>query len=355
MKNALLVINPGSSSLRASLIERGHHTAIARQVFECAFANLSDEERLCVQDEHRAAIVQWVNGLGCNVDAVLYRVVHGGWSLHEPIEICHEVIASIEQASSCAPLHTRLSLQYAALFQHEYPHAKHIAVFDTAFHKTIPLVAARYALPAALTEKYHIRRYGFHGLAHEYAAQVVQETATADKQLRHVHCHLGSGASVCAMLDGRSVDCSMGFTPLEGLMMGTRSGDIDPGLVLYLQEQEKLTPQEFSAMISKASGLLGVSGISADMKMLLASYDTDEQARLAVDMFCYRVVKYIGSFATVLGGLDVVSWSGGIGEHAPMVRDKIVLQIKKSFPHALSTVIPVDEAMQMVKVAAYLV
>jgi acetate kinase len=355
MKNALLVINPGSSSLRVSLFERGHHTVIAQQVFESAFANLSDEERTHVQDEHCAKIVRWILDIACHVDAVVYRVVHGGWSLYEPTEMRQEVLDAIEQAAPFAPLHTALSLKYAALFQHQYPHAKHIAVFDTAFHKTIPLVAARYALPAALTEKYHIRRYGFHGLAHAYAAQVVQETASAEKQLRHVHCHLGSGASVCAILDGRSVDCSMGFTPLEGLMMGTRSGDIDPGLAIYIQDQEKLSPQQFSTMISKSSGLLGVSGISADMKTLLAAYETHEQARLAVDMFCYRVVKYIGSFATILGGLDVVSWSGGIGEHAPKVRGNIYAQVQKSFPKALSTVIPVDEALHMAKAAAHLV
>jgi acetate kinase len=199
-----------------------------------------------------------------------------------------------------------------------------VAVFDTSFHHTIPEQAAIYAIPYELSQRHKIRRYGFHGLAHEYdIARYAELNGKPIAQVRAVTLHLGNGCSATAICNGQSIDTSMGFTPLEGLVMGTRSGDLDPALVSYLAHNESVTADEVEEWLNKRSGLLGLSGVANDMRELTAAYDKNPRARLAVDVFCYRARKYLGAYLAVLGGAEAVIFSGGIGENSPLVREKI--------------------------------
>ena len=204
------------------------------------------------------------------------------------------------------------------------PDAPAVAVFDTAFHRTLPDVAWRYALPAELSERLHLRRYGFHGLSHKYVSERLLHHLGRDPAgTRLITCHLGSGASVCALRDGKSVDTSMGLTPLEGLVMGTRSGDVDPGLLLYLLRTQGMTPDGLDDLLNHQSGLKGLAGQSDVRELEQAADAGDERATLALDIFAYRVRKYIGAYAAALGGLDALAFTGGIGEHSPPMRARI--------------------------------
>ncbi len=246
------------------------------------------------------------------VDAAGVRVVHGGSTLVSPVRVDDAVLAEIEKLAELAPLHNPAAVQAIRETQRTYPGVPVVAVFDTAFHQTMPPVASHYAVPPALG----VRRYGFHGISYSYLASRVSAR-------RHIACHLGSGASVCAMLDGRSVDTSMGFTPMEGLVMGTRSGDLDPGVVLYLMRTGKTEP-ELDDLLNHGSGLLGLSGRSGDVRELeKAVHAGDEAAALALDVFAYRVATYIGAYTVVLGGIDALTFTAGIGEHSSFIRSKV--------------------------------
>jgi acetate kinase len=260
------------------------------------------------------------------LDAVGHRVVHGGDRFSEPARIDEAVLSEIERLSDLAPLHNPtclagISAARAAL-GHDMPM---VAVFDTAFHRTIPERAATYAIPRDLTEKYGIRRYGFHGIAHAslvhgYAAQTGRSVDT----VRAITLHLGNGCSAAAIQGGRSVDTSMGFTPLEGLVMGTRSGDIDPAIVSYLARRERISVEHVEQWLNERSGLLGMSGLSHDVRDLLAAErQGDARAGFALEVFCYRIQKYIGAYLAVLGGADAVIFGGGIGEHSSAIRARI--------------------------------
>lgn len=245
-------------------------------------------------------------------DAVGVRVVHGGSRFVAPTRVDASVIAALRELAELAPLHNPRAVEIIEKTQRSWPDVPVVAVFDTAFHQTLPAVAAHYAVPPELA----VRRYGFHGISYSYVASRVPAR-------RHIVCHLGSGASVCAMLDGRSVDTSMGFTPLEGLMMGTRAGDLDPGLVLYLLRKGR-SLDELDDLLNERSGLAGVSGLGGDMRELEhAAAAGNERAALAIEMFAYRVAKYVGAYAAVLGGLDALTFTAGIGEHSPSVRAAI--------------------------------
>jgi acetate kinase len=206
------------------------------------------------------------------------------------------------------------------------PDAPSIAVFDTAFHRTIPDVAALYALPWDLSERLHLRRYGFHGLSHKYVSERLLELMERKPEgTRVITCHLGNGTSICAVRDGKSVDTSMGFTPLEGLVMGTRSGDVDPGLLIYLLQSDGMAPAALDTVLNEMSGLSGVSGRSSDVRDLeAAAADGDARSELALAMFAYRARKYIGAYAAAMGGVDAVAFTGGIGEHSSSMRSRIV-------------------------------
>lgn len=256
-----------------------------------------------------------------DIDAVGHRVVHGGEDYSDSVLVDEDVIQSIERLSSLAPLHNPPNLKGILACREIMPGVPQVAVFDTAFHATMPPVAYMYPLPRELYLKYKIRRYGFHGTSHRYVhGRAAILSGFAGKPSKIITAHLGNGCSITAIKDGKAIDTSMGFTPLEGLVMGTRSGDIDASLPCFLHDQG-LQPKDFRNIFQKKSGLLGLSGgLSNDMRVLLEKYDTHPDARLAVDVFCYRLKKYIGSYSAALGGLDVLVFTGGIGENADAVR-----------------------------------
>jgi len=261
---------------------------------------------------------------GSQIAAVGHRVVHGGEEFTGSVVIDKNVISSIEKFSDLAPLHNPPNLAGIRAAQHHLPHTTQVACFDTAFHATIPKVAYMYALPYELYEKYGIRRYGFHGISHRYVARRAAALMGRGKyDINAITCHLGNGCSITAVKNGHSVDTSMGLTPLEGVPMGTRSGDLDPAIIFFLEERG-YDVETLNDICNKKSGLLGLSGVSNDMRDLEGSASKGhERAKLAIDVFCYRIKKYIGAYAAILDTVDAVVFTGGIGENAILMREKI--------------------------------
>jgi acetate kinase len=260
-----------------------------------------------------------------DIEALGHRVVHGGPRFNSPVRIDDEVIAAIDAVSELAPLHNEPALRaIQAARDHLGDDRPMVATFDTAFFTALPEVASAYAIPRDLAEKHAIRRYGFHGLAHRYMVQRFRQLRPDVRSPRLITLQLGNGCSATASVDGRPIDTSMGFTPLEGLVMGTRSGDIDPSLPLYLAEKEALSTTEVASLLNKRSGLLALSGRSQDMRDLeAAAREGDERSRLAIDVFSYRVKKYVGAYLAALGGADGIIFGGGIGEHSAAVRERV--------------------------------
>jgi acetate kinase len=257
------------------------------------------------------------------VEAVGHRVVHGGERFRASVRIDDEVLSGIEDCFELAPLHNPPNVKGYLAARELLGDVPQVAVFDTAFHQAMEPRAYLYGLPYVLYERHRIRRYGFHGTSHRYVSDRLARRLgrSGDPQLRVITCHLGNGCSVAAIRGERSVDTSMGFTPLEGLVMGSRCGDLDPAILPHVMAREELGPADLSALLNKHSGLLGISGLSNDMRALLeAEAAGNERARLAIDIFCYRLRKYIGAYVAVLGGVDGVAFAGGIGENAPRVR-----------------------------------
>jgi acetate kinase len=257
------------------------------------------------------------------IDAVGCRVVHGGARFVEPARVSAALLDELRALRDLAPLHNPVDVAVLEQLKRLLPETSVVAVFDTAFHRTLPPLAYSYALPAELCARYGLRRYGFHGISHAYVSRRLFQHLGGDARgTKLVTCHLGSGASICALRDGQSVDTSMGFTPLEGLVMGTRSGDIDPTVVSYLVRHEGVEAEVVERWLNERSGLLGISGRSRDMSALLTAADQadDERAALAIDVFCYRGRKYLGGYLAALGGADAVIFGGGIGENVPRVR-----------------------------------
>jgi acetate kinase len=227
-----------------------------------------------------------------------------------------------------APLHNPPNLKGIRATQALLPNAPQVAVFDTAFHQTMPDHAYMYGLPYVLYKRHGIRRYGFHGTSHLYVSERLAElTGTPLSKQKIITCHLGNGCSIAAVKKGKSIDTSMGFTPLEGLLMGTRSGDLDPAIVLHIMNKEELTMHEANTMLNKHSGIQGLSGLSSDMREIEEEYEINKRARLAFNLFCYRIKKYIGSYSAAMGGLDAVVFTGGIGENSSMVREKVLKEL----------------------------
>lgn len=310
----ILTVNTGSSSVRLALIE---HRAVGHVVVN-ARARL-DAGRETPDCQLRAFLADHPP-----VEAVAHRVVHGGEHLVMPARLEPPVRAEIERMAVFAPLHNPRALSWIRACDAVFgPAIPQVAVFDTAFFADLPDVARMYALPRDVCELHAIRRYGFHGLAHQAMWQRWHAgLARQRNRNRIISLQLGSGCSITAIADGRPLDTSMGFTPLEGLVMATRCGDLDPGVVTYLLRASIYTAEELESVLSNRSGLLGVSGTSADMRTLLASPET--AARLAVDLYCYRARRYIGAYLAVLGGADAILFGGGVGENAPEVRARIL-------------------------------
>lgn len=264
------------------------------------------------------------------IEAVGHRVVHGMEDFSESVLITPEVISKVKEAYSVAPLHNPANVTGIEAVESLIPNVPQVAVFDTAFHQTMPAKAYMYALPYELYEKYGVRRYGFHGTSHRYVSNRACEfLGLPYEKQRIITCHIGNGGSITAIRDGVSVDTSMGLTPTEGLMMGTRSGDVDPGALIYLMEREGLDAAGLSKLVNKQSGVLGVSGKSSDMRDIEnAILNGDEKAKLALEMYEYRIIKYIGAYTAVLGGVDVIVFTGGVGENQTATREAICRQFE---------------------------
>lgn len=310
----ILTVNTGSSSVRLAAFARHEEklTELA-SVREDSGGEPEDTLQEFVQT-HKLA----------KVNVVVHRVVHGGMRLTSPCLIDRDVEREIERLAPLAPLHNPVALKWIRGASGVFgAHTPQVAVFDTAFFTHLPTVAQTYAIPHELTEKYRLRRYGFHGLAHQAMWQAWRDQHPDFLQNgKIISMQLGAGCSITATDKGLPRDTSMGFSPLEGLMMATRSGDLDPGLMTFLQRQESLTPEEMDRLLNEQSGLSGVSGISADIRKLLKS--EDERERLAIDLYCYRARKYLGAYLAVLGGTNAVVFGGGVGENVPIVREKIL-------------------------------
>jgi acetate kinase len=342
----ILVINSGSSSIKfrlAEVIEENDTLETRPALLEGVVKGIGGVSSFDVtgQQAGRSAIkveapdhteamhviLSRLGDLLGGIEAVGHRVVHGGERYVSSTVITDEVEAGVEALAELAPLHNPACLAgirgAKAVMGSTVPM---VAVFDTAFHRTMPAVAQRYAIPPDMAERHRIRRYGFHGIAHASLANGYAVcTGTQLEKVRLITLQLGNGCSVAAIAHGKSVETSMGFTPLEGLVMGTRSGDVDASIVAYLSEREKVEPAEVERWLNERSGLLGVSGRSNDMKELLRAVERehDERADFAVDLFCYRARKYVGAYMAVLGGTDAIVFGGGIGENAPEIRARI--------------------------------
>jgi len=340
----ILVINCGSSSVKYKVIDIKTSTVYCSGIVERIGAvtsifrhdstfGTSVKETLVVDDHSKAmkVIMDYISQhIGAflpentSIDAVGHRVVHGGESFTESVLINDDVISAIENAFDLAPLHNPPNLKGIKAAREHLPNVPHIAVFDTAFHHSLPPEAYLYAIPNRLYRRYKIRKYGFHGISHYYVSRKFHELFDPEfTKKRIITIHLGNGSSVCAIKDGKSVETSMGFTPLSGLIMGTRSGDIDPSIMFYLIEKEELSISNVHALLNQHSGLLGISGYSSDMRDLIEeSQKGDARCQQAIDSYCYRIKQYVGSYMATLNGADAIIFTAGIGENSALIREK---------------------------------
>ncbi len=333
----VLVINCGSSSIKADVLdeqtgERLRSLRVQRIGTPGCGAALEGVEVPLGDVDCATALTLMLPRLleGVAVSAVGHRVVHGGERFSAPTRITAEVEAAIEGLCPLAPLHNPANLAGIRVARELLPDVCHVAVFDTAFHATLPRRARTYALPAELAQRHGIRRYGFHGPSHGYVAARAAEHLESDlRDLRIITCHLGSGCSVAAVEEGRSVETSMGMTPLEGLVMGTRIGDVDPGVLLEVARREGLTIDELDDLLNRRCGLAGLSGVGNDMRDIEERAAAgDERCRLAIHAFAHRLRKYIGAYAAVMGGVDAVVFTGGIGQNSALIRHRAVQRLE---------------------------
>jgi acetate kinase len=342
----ILVINAGSSSVKFTLFDMSSHTALASGIVERIglpgtqfhYRNgkgLSHHEEVAVGDTRQAVGIITahlthgergaIRSLR-DITAVGHRVVHGGGEVSQPVVVDGEIKRIIRTCFELAPLHNPYNLKGIESCEAMLPRVPQVAVFDTAFHTTIPEHAYLYGLPYRMAKEHRIRRYGFHGTSHKYVSEeAARFLGVQPTGLKTVTCHLGNGCSITAVDGGKSVDTSMGFTPLEGLIMGTRCGDIDPAIILYLMEHKGMNPGEVRELLNKRSGLLGLAEVgSSDLRDIVAARAKgNRQADTAVRTFCYRIKKYIGAYAAVMGGLDVIVFTAGIGENSPSIRELV--------------------------------
>jgi len=345
-----LVLNCGSSSIKYQFIDTETKTALAKGVVErigMTGAVLShsryDGDKIKIVGEildHTIAI-EYVLGVMLSknhgvidekedIEAVGHRVVHGGETFSDSVLITEDVVKVLQDNIELAPLHNPPNIKGIQAVTRILPGTPQVGVFDTAFHVKMPPKAYLYGIPYELYKKHKIRRYGFHGTSHLYVSQIAAENLGKDiSELKIITTHLGNGSSMAAVKNGQSIDTTMGFTPLEGLLMGTRSGDIDPSLILYIMGKEGLSLSEAGTLLNKHSGLIGVSGESSDMREILAAVkDEHKRARYAFELFCYRIKKYIGAYTAAMGGLDALVFTGGIGENAIEVRKEVCTDMK---------------------------
>jgi acetate kinase len=326
-----LILNTGSSSLKFGLFELASEQSLADGGIDWSHEptwlvlNRSGQppikEQLNLRG-HADAISRVVHDLGAaDIEAVGHRIVHGGSRYTKAVRLTESVEEMLDHLTELAPLHNAASLEVVRAAQKLLPKAVQVAAFDTAFHSTLSEAAYTYPVPRQWTKDWQLRRFGFHGLSLAYCTTRAAEML-GGRDLRLVIAHLGNGASVSAIDKGKSVDTSMGFTPLDGLMMGTRSGSVDPGMLVYLLRHKGLSADQLDHALNYESGLLGVSGISSDMRQVLAARDKNPDARLAIDVYIHRLTRMIGAMAAVLGSVDALVFTGGIGEHSPVIRQR---------------------------------
>lgn len=340
----ILVLNCGSSSVKYKLIEIKANKVLAEGGIEkiglpdafikFKFGNEKIQQDLDIND-HVGAIKSILDNLtskeyGCikdfkEIDAVGHRVVHGGEKFNKSVLINDEVIAKIKECYGIAPLHNPVNMAGIDAINEVLPEVPQVGVFDTAFHQTMPAKSYMYALPYKYYEEDGVRRYGFHGTSHRYVSQRVCEFLGVEpKGKKIITCHVGNGGSITAVKDGKSVDTSMGLTPTEGLMMGTRCGDVDPGALIFLMDKHNLSSKDMLNMVNKESGLAGVSGVSSDMREITAAAKQgNEKAILSLEMYEQRITKYVGAFAAEMGGVDIIVFTGGVGEHQSSTRANV--------------------------------
>ena len=346
----VLVVNCGSSSLKYQLFEMNDESVLAKGLVERIGLNGSvltheatGKDKTIINADIKnhtiaiglvlEALVDANHGVIASmeeIEAIGHRGVHAGEKFSDSVLVTPNVIAAIEECSEMAPLHNPPNISGINACAELMPNIPQVAVFDTAFHQTMPKKAYMYALPYEAYEKYGIRRYGFHGTSHKYVSQKVAEIMGKEAQdLKVITCHLGNGSSVAAIQNGQCIDTSMGFTPLEGLVMGTRCGNIDPAIIPFLMKKENMTMEEIDTYINKKSGVLGISGVSSDFRDIeKAAEGGNERAQLALDMFIYEVVKYIGSYAAAMNGVDAIVFTAGVGENAIGMREAITTGVE---------------------------
>jgi acetate kinase len=336
----VLTINSGSSSVKVALYEMGESEdllllgSMQRIGLRASAFRIKDSSGKSLIDEHAglpdhetalSRLFDWLEAHepGQSLDAVGHRVVHGGPRYNRPHVITPALLAELKELVHLAPDHLPHEIKAIQTTSHSYPDLTQVACFDTAFHRHMPELAQIFALPRHYQHE-GLVRYGFHGLSYEYILQELRKEAGAEAAAgRVIIAHLGNGASMAAVWHGKSVDTTMGFTPAGGLVMSTRSGDLDPGVLIYLLEEKDLRPSGLNDLVNRQAGLLGVSGISSDMRDLLDKEEDEAHARQAVDLFCYQASKHLGALAAVLGGLDTLIFTAGIGENSPAVRQRI--------------------------------
>ena len=346
----ILVLNCGSSSAKYKLIEIKENKTLAEGGVEkiglpdgfikLKFDDGSKKNIDLGLTDHKGAIKAILDALvhpeyGCikdlkEIDAVGHRVVHGGEKFSRSVLVTDEVKDMIRECYGIAPLHNPVNMAGIEAIEAVLPGVPQVGVFDTAFHQTMPKSAFMYPLPMEYYTQDHVRRYGFHGTSHRFVTQRVCEMlGTTPEGKRIICCHIGNGASISAVKDGKSIDTTMGLTPTEGLMMGTRSGDVDPGALLFLMEKYNLSPKDMLNIINKKSGVLGITGLSSDMRDVVdaAEIDHNERAQLALDMYELRILKYIGAYAAELGGVDIIAFTGGVGENQYQTRKRVCRQL----------------------------
>ena len=340
----ILVLNCGSSSVKYKLVEIKANKVLAEGGIEkiglpgafikFKFGNKKIQQDLDIND-HVGAIKSILDNLtskeyGCikdfkGIDAVGHRVVHGGEKFNKSVLINDEVIAKIKECYGIAPLHNPVNMAGIDAINEVLPEVPQVGVFDTAFHQTMPAKSYMYALPYKYYAEDGVRRYGFHGTSHRYVSQRVCEFLGVEpKGKKIITCHVGNGGSITAVKDGKSIDTSMGLTPTEGLMMGTRCGDVDPGALIFLMDKHNLSSKDMLNMVNKESGLAGVSGVSSDMREITAAAKQgNEKAILSLEMYEQRITKYVGAFAAEMGGVDIIVFTGGVGEHQSSTRANV--------------------------------
>ena len=348
----ILTINCGSSSIKYKLYEFPKGKLLAKGLIEkigeqdSVISSHAEGMKLVFSRLIKSKIIGYLD----EIKAIGHRVVHGAEEFRQPCLIDKQVIKKIKECAKLAPLHNPANLEGIKACLGVLPKALQIAVFDTAFHQTIPDYAYMYAIPAKYYKKYKIRKYGFHGTSHQYVAmQAAKLLKKPFSKLKLIICHLGNGCSITAVDRGKSIDTSMGLTPLEGLIMGTRCGDMDVAAALYLMDKEGLSTKEIDNLLNKKSGLLGISGVSNDIRVVdKKALKSDYFAKLAIKMFIYRIEKYIGAYYMVLGGADAVCFTAGIGENNPKIISHFRKSIRKIAKQKTKVlVIPTDEELMI--------